>query len=41
MSNNISPVTVEPVVDWIPNNPVDDSDLWRIVVFFCFQKQGL
>ena len=40
MSNNISPVTVEPVVDWIPTNRVlrrFDSDLWRIVFFFVFK----
>ena len=42
MSNDISPVTVEPVVDWIPTNRVlrrFDSDLWRIVFFFVFQNQ--
>ena len=43
MSTNISPVTVELVVDCIPNNRVlrrFDSDLRRIVVFFCFSKSG-
>ena len=41
MSNNISSVTVELMVDWIPNNRLlrrFDSDLWRIVIFFCFFK---
>ena len=40
MSNNISPVTVELVVDWIPNNRVlrrFHSDLWRIVLFLFFK----
>ena len=44
MSNNISPVTVEPVVDWIPNiafyggsTPTYDE----LLVFFVFQNQGL
>ena len=44
MSNNISLVTVELVVDWISNSRVlrrFDYDLRRIVVFFVFQNQGL
>ena len=44
MSNNISPVTIELVVDWIPNSRVlrrIDYALRRIVVFFVFQNQGL
>ena len=43
MSDNISPVTVELVVDFIPNVRVlrrFDYDLRRIVVFFCFSKSG-
>ena len=44
MSNNISSVTVELVVDCIPNSRVVrrfDYDLRRIDVFFVFQNQGL
>ena len=44
MSNNISPVTVEPAVDCIPNNPVDGGSIPtydELLFFFCFQKQGL
>ena len=43
MSSNISPVTVEVVVDGVPNSRVlrrFDYDLRRIVIFFCFSKSG-
>ena len=42
MSTNISPVTVEPVVDWIPNNPVDGGSTPtydELLFFFVFKSR--
>ena len=44
MSNNISPVTVELVVDWIPYNRVyggSTPTYDELLFFFVFQNQGL
>ena len=44
MSNNISPVTVELVVDWIPNSRVyggSTPTYDELFFFFVFQNQGL